>query len=373
MKANRYFFFLLLLLIWGCGAGDATFTIHGKNFGSNDIIGIYNPTTDKAYTIENLTNQEQTMKVYVTEPAYAILKIKHGLFTRDFWIYLSKGKYDIVADGDQKDEYPITHTETDEGKEFQEFYKIKKALKGTLTHQLENAVKEFDESDSSNVVEKTKNMDKWKTKMEAADLDVIKTFAKAYPESKHTLFLLDQLSSVESVPDVYLSIYNLLAKDVQNSKMGKKLLDDINTSKQMMPGSILPNIEGTTPEGTVFNAQKFLKKLNVIICWATYDAKSRRDNVKLIKIYEKFKNKNVEFIGISYDKNQKWWTDVIRDDQLIWPQFSDLKGAQSPNAKTFSALRVPYMLFTDQKGKIISVDIDVDSLDFEIEDYLSKH
>ena len=372
MKANQYFLFLLVLLIWGCSAGDATFTIQGKNFSSNDIIGIYNPATDKAYTIENLTNQEQTMKVYVTEPAYAILKIKHGLFTRDFWIYLSKGKYDIVADAELKDEYPVIYTETGEGKEFQEFYKIKKALKGTLTHQLENAVKEFDESDRSNVVEKTKNIDKWKAKMEAADLDVIKTFTKAYPASKHTLFLLDQLERVETAPDAYLSIYNLLAKDVQNSKMGKKLLKEINTAKQTMPGSTLPNIEGTTPDGTVFNAPRFLKKINVIICWTTYDAKSRRDNIKLIKLYEKFKNKGVEFIGISYDKNQKWWTDVIRDDQLIWPQFSDLKGAQSSNAKTFSALKVPYMLLTDQKGKILAVDIDIDNLDLEIENQLNK-
>ncbi|WP_412467047.1 thioredoxin-like domain-containing protein [Pedobacter sp. KLB.chiD] len=64
-----------------------------------------------------------------------------------------------------------------------------------------------------------------------------------------------------------------------------------------------------------------LKTVNLMICWVAYSGKNRKNNQILVHLYEKYKNRNVEFIGISFDRNKHSWESVIKADRLIWPQY----------------------------------------------------
>jgi len=369
---NHYYFLILFLSLYGCNEGKAVFTIHSKNYGANSVIGIYDPKTNKPITLDNINNGDQQLQLNLTDPGYAILRISGGARDYDYWVYLKKGNYDLTTDANEKSDYPINSSPGEEGKEFIEFYKIKKAINKSITDSLEKSEIEFDNSTRENVNEKAKIMGAWVNKSQTSYLDVVRAFAKKYPGSIHTPFLLDQFGQIETEALTYAAIFDSLDKDIKNSKAGKKLFAEINIAKRMMEGSNIPVIEGTNTAGEAWDPDKFLKRINVMICWTTYDTKVRRENPQLVELYKKYKDKGVEFIGISYDNNEKWWTDVIRDDQLSWPQFSDLQGAGSPNAKAFSNLRIPYMLLADKKGKILVSDVTVENLDFEIEDHLAK-
>ena len=371
MKHYPYLLILLLSLS-GCNEGQAVFTIHSKNYGQNAVVAIVDPKTNKPLTLDNINNGDQQLQLNLTDPVYAILRIPGSIRNYDYWVYLKKGNYEVTIDPNNTTDYPIKSSPGKEGREFIEFYQIKKAINQSITDSLEKAEIEFDASTRENVDEKAKIMSTWANKSQASYLEVIRVFAKKFPGSMHTPFLLDQFGQAETEALTYAAIFDGLDEDVKNSKAGKKLLTEINVSKKMMEGGSISSIEGTDPAGQLWNAGKFLKKINVIICWTTYDTKVRRENPQLVALYKKYKDKGVEFIGISYDKNRKWWTDVIRDDQLSWPQFTDLKGASSPNAKAFSNQRVPYMLLTDRKGKILVSDVNVESLDFELENHLVK-
>jgi len=369
---HHYYTLILLLFLFGCNEGEAVFTIHSKNYGQNAVVAIVDPKNDKPLTLDNINNGNQQLQVNLADPLYAILRVPGGLRNYDYWVYLKKGNYQAAIDANNTSDYPIKSSPGKEGKEFIEFYQIKKAINKSITDSLEKATIEFDHSTRENVNEKAKIMAMWANKSQSSYLEVIRSFARKFPNSMHTLFLLNQFGQVDTEALNYAAIFNSLNEDVKNSKAGKKLLAEINVAKLMMEGSTIPAIEGTNLTGESWNPEKFLQHINVIICWTTYDTKVRRENPQLVKLYKKYKSKGVEFIGISYDKNKKWWTDVIRDDHLSWPQFTDLKGASSPNAKAFSNQRIPYMLLTDKKGKILVSDVNVESLDFEIENHLAK-
>lgn len=366
----KHYYYLLLFLIAGCNEGEGVFHVQSKNFGKNAVFGIYDLKTNQSLSVENISNGKQVFKMNIIDRGYAVVRISGDHLDKNYLIHLHKGNYTIDMDAREMEKYPVKSSSSKEGAEFIDYYQMEKTTGKDITDSLEKAKIAFDHSTREDVTEKGKIMSDWSAKRITAKLEAIKVFAKKYPESQNTVILLDQLGLIETEAITYAAILNSLDKEVRESKPAQKLLKEINLSRQMMEGSTIPTIEGTNPKGNPFDAAKVFKKINVIICWTTYDTKSRKVNQQLIQLYQKYKNKDVEFIGISYDKNRKWWTDVIRDDQLIWPQYSDLLGAKSPNAKAFSDQRVPYMVLTDHQGKILTTDVYIEDLDFKIKSHL---
>lgn len=365
-----YYFVLLLLLLSGCNEGEAVFNIQSINAGKNAVIEIYDLKSNRPLGVTNIINGSQQLKITLISPQYGSINITENKVETPFLIYLEKGEYELETGKMQKDQYPVKRSSSRAETEFIDYYQIKEQTGRHLKASFEKAKIEFDNSTAANVAEKSEALSIWAAKNQKAALEAIKIFAKKYPESQNTIFLLNQLGLVETEAIVYATILKGLSPDVQQSKAGQELFKEITVSRQMSEGSIIPVIEGSNPKNQAFDAAKIFKKVNLIICWTTYDSKSRRANPKLVSLYEKYRNMDVEFIGISYDKNRKWWTDVIRDDHLDWPQYTDLKGAKSPNAKSFSDQRVPYMLITDQKGKILANDIEPGDLEFKIKSFL---
>lgn len=326
-----------------CSSGDATFNIKSKNHSKNDVIGIYS-LSNEMITARNLDSKSLTFTSYVEKKGYVRLVINSDKRT-EFWMFLDNASYEIETDAEDNSVYPIKSSSSKIEQEIIEYYKIKARL------QKEKG----DDADPFSTVQ---------------NLNAIEEYARTYPNLGHTLFFLEQENEAANHHDIYQSILNLLDPAIRETKAGKKLQEQILVGKSMELNTSLQEISGENLQGKAFNP-RVLKDLNVFICWATYDPNSRKNNIKLLPIYEKYKSKGVEFIGISYDKNEDWWRTVIKDDKLVWPQYNDFLGAKSPNAY-LSNHRVPYIFITNRYGEILSNKIEISSLDLEIDELLQK-
>ncbi len=366
MKKQFYLLTLLAGFLSACDPAPATFNLETKNFGPNAVITIQSAEKGETLKVENITNSNQTFKINIPIKGYATLKTEDGNRKGEYYFYLDEGDFKGTLDAKNINSYPLKSVPTQEGEQFLDFYKLKDKMSKNLLDSLDIAELEFDQASRSNIIEKAKNADRWREKKILLQMDIIKAFAKKYPGSAHSLFLLEQLGRADSEPKTYLSIFNSLDKDIQESKKGKNLLEEIKQANQMMAGSKMPGIEGENPEGKKFDLS-VLKKVNLIICWTSYSGKSRKNNQVLVKLYEKYKNKDVEFIGVSFDKKRDWWVNVIKDDHLTWPQYSDLMGAKSPNAKNLSNYNVTYFFLVDKNGTVLTNnDLSLDFVDDEI-------
>jgi peroxiredoxin len=361
---------LLFLLLSGCNEGEAVFTVQSKNYGPNAVIEIYDPVTNTILAADNLENTRHQFSLNLSIAQHALLRLRDSTGTFSFLIYLGKGSYQVNADRKSDKTYPVTASSTKETAQLIDYYNIKDQTSKSITDSLAIVTKQFDEATTKNILQKSEVLSLWSAKKITVELEAIKVFAKRYPDSQNIPFILDQLGLVETHALTYNEIFKGLSRQVQQSKAGEKLFKEITVASQMMEGSTIPVIAGENPDGQPFEASRVLKKINVIICWTTYDTKSRQASPVLVALYQKYRSQNVEFIGISFDDHKNWWTDVIRDDHLNWPQYSDLKGAKSPNAKAFSNLHIPYFLITDQKGKILTADVELQSLDFNLSNRL---
>ena len=366
MKKQRYLLTLLAGLFASCDPAPATFNFETKNFGPNAVITIQSAEKGEILKVENITNSDQTFKINIPIKGYATLRTEDGSRTGEYYFYLDKGSFKGVLDGKNINSYPLKGVPTEEGEQFINYYKLKDGMSKNLLDSLDIAEQAFDQATSANVLERAKEADRWREKKILLQLDIIRAFAKKYPSSTHTLFLLEQLGRADSEAKNYLSIFNSLDKEVQESKKGKSLLAEITQANQMMAGSKMPNIEGENIEGNKFDL-KVLKKINLVTFWASYSGKSRRDNQTLTSLYEKYKNKDVEFISVSFDKKRDSWLKTIKQDKLIWPQYADFKGSESPNAKNLSNYNVTYFFLVDKNGTVLTNnDLSLDFVDSEI-------
>ncbi|KQM75023.1 hypothetical protein ASE74_03340 [Pedobacter sp. Leaf216] len=371
MKKLLYFIVLLAILCSGCDPAPATFNLETKNFGPNAVITIQSAENSETLKVENITNGNQTFKINIPKTGYAILKTEDGPHKEEYFFYLDKGDYKGVLDGKNTNSYPFKTVPDQEGEAFIEFYKLSDNMSKDILDSLSKAEVDLDQANPNNIMERAQKADQWREKQLKLKLEIIRAFAKAHPKSTHPLFLLERLGTVDSEAKNYLSIFNLLSEEVKETKRGKNLLAEIKQANQMMAGSKMPLIEGENPKGRKFDL-KVLKKVNLVSFWASYSGKSRRDNQTLASLYEEYKNKDVEFISVSFDKKRDSWLKTIKEDKLIWPQYADFKGSESPNAKNLSNYNVTYFFLVDKNGNVLSNnDLTLDFVKSEIEKNLA--
>jgi thiol-disulfide isomerase/thioredoxin len=100
----------------------------------------------------------------------------------------------------------------------------------------------------------------------------------------------------------------------------------------------------------------FKGKYVLLDFWASWCGPCRRENPNVLKAYNKYHKKGIEFIGISNDDNRKKWTEAIVKDQLPWLQVSDLK-RQSKVLIDNRVFGIPTNLLIDPSGKIIAKNL----------------
>jgi peroxiredoxin len=153
--------------------------------------------------------------------------------------------------------------------------------------------------------------------------------------------------------------YENLAKEVKETKPGKKVGDILKAMTGVSVGKPAPEFSGPTPDGTTISLKNSLGKLTLIDFWAAWCAPCRRENPNVVKLYNEFKDKGFQIIGVSLDnpgEDQKW-KDAIVADKLTWPQISNLQGWADPIAKTYNITGIPATFLVDANGIIIAKDL----------------
>lgn len=93
-------------------------------------------------------------------------------------------------------------------------------------------------------------------------------------------------------------------------------------------------------------------------------------NVKAL--YEKYKNRGFDIVGLSFDNEAKAWTDAIDKMGLPWHHLSDLKGWKSLAASTYGINSIPATLLIGPDGKIVASGLSTPELDKKLEQLLRK-
>lgn len=160
-------------------------------------------------------------------------------------------------------------------------------------------------------------------------------------------------------PEVKKSEYYKQAKTIYES------IKRVSISQEA-PDFSIPDIDANLTQLSDFRGKYVL-----IDFWASWCAPCRASNPTLVKVYDTFKSRNFEIVGVSVDKNRERWLKAIEADGLQWTNLSNLNGWDE-TATTYGVKAVPQNFLIDPNGIIIAKNIEADKMMEELDKILPK-
>lgn len=132
------------------------------------------------------------------------------------------------------------------------------------------------------------------------------------------------------------------------------------------------NITGNNIEGKEISLSEYAGKGKYVLLnfWASWNTPSLKKIPELVKIYNKYKNKEFEIVGVSLDVNNKMWKSAVDNMNITWPQMSDLKGWNSELSAEYGFRSLPHMILIDKEGKIIDREFNTEELEAKLAELL---
>ena len=119
-----------------------------------------------------------------------------------------------------------------------------------------------------------------------------------------------------------------------------------------------PEISANNPDGKPIKLSDLRGKIVLIDFWASWCAPCRKENPTIVKLYDKYKDKDFTILSVSLDQDMINWRGAIKIDGLKWPNhISDLKGWGSAVISSYNFNAIPYTVLVNKEGKIIGEDL----------------
>ncbi len=216
-----------------------------------------------------------------------------------------------------------------------------------------------------NDVEKEKDLLAQMEQMQQERIDFMTDFVQQHPNSIVSALVIDRNLSYYSSLDqmeVYANGF-----DVINSKSQwvQSIKEKVSVAKRLQEGQPFLDITLSSPDGTPVALSDYAGKNKYVVIdfWAGWCMPCRMANPLMVKLYNRYKDKDFEIVGISLDKDKQEWIKAIEDDQLPWPQMSDLKYWQSEAAQLYAVNSIPYTILLDKDGKILAKGLHAQELE----------
>lgn len=105
-------------------------------------------------------------------------------------------------------------------------------------------------------------------------------------------------------------------------------------------------------EGNPVDLSKHKGNITILHFWATWGAPCIQEFPKVKKMYNKFKNKGVLFVGISLDDDIEDLRGFVKQETVDWPQVFDGKRWKGTLPSLYNVQRIPMIVVVDRENKV---------------------
>lgn len=146
--------------------------------------------------------------------------------------------------------------------------------------------------------------------------------------------------------------------------------DDKYATELVKAGTAAPDFKMKTPDGKNFQFSKFAKGKTVVLdFWASWCPDCRKDAPEVVRLYEKYRQFGIEFIGISMDTDVEAWKKAIEKYGITYPQVSELKKFKETDiAQAYGVKWIPSMVVVGPDGEVKLSTV----LTYKVDKYLKE-
>lgn len=349
------------------------FTISGETKGFADGTKVYISKIDDNDLVKidstEITGNAFQFKGEASEIEYSFVQIEEGKDLQPFHIpmILENGEIKVVADKADMASVKVTGTKNnDDLTKFNETaFSISKEIENFQKENNDKYQQAAAANDMATIESLMAEMETKKNKL----IDAGSSFIDANKNSYVSLILLAQFGPQMDSKE-FKTKFNNLSKEIKETKIGKEIAEQFKASDLVEIGQKAPDFKAPDLNGKEISLYENLGKVTVIDFWASWCGPCRQENPNVVKLYEAYKDKGLQIIGVSLDKEDAKWKKAIKDDNLTWIHMSNLKFWQDPIAKQYNVKSIPATFILDEKGTIIAKDLRGEELDAKIAELL---
>jgi len=169
---------------------------------------------------------------------------------------------------------------------------------------------------------------------------------------------------LDSLNGYFVSLYPRSKYSYYINKTKKKLA-------HLSPGKLAPDFELTALDGEVYRLDDFKGKVIFIDVWATWCVPCKKGFPKIVKLIEKYKEEDIQFLFMTNDRNIGNWKKYIKEHPELKGKHLMARG--TPFLEDYNITGIPRYLIIDKEGRFIDAFANRDRLEDSIEVGLNKN
>jgi len=190
------------------------------------------------------------------------------------------------------------------------------------------------------------NQKKW-----MADLEGFLTRFADADEAPDALLQLASASEYNAEEDKARAYYERLIKNYAASEASKKAAGALR--RLGLVGKTLA-IKGAGLNGETIDSAAIPAKAQVFVFWTTWASNVRADLPELIRVYQKFRDRGLEMIGVNLDNEKATLEQYLKEHPIPWPQIYEPRGMDSRLAVEYGIFSLPTLFLVDAAGKVVT-------------------
>ncbi len=363
---------ICLLALFSTLAGcvqNADFTITGEIKNAGDVKKIYlleAGTTRVAITDSATLDKDGKFEFKHFTPYANLYKLRIGGLFFDL-IAANGDKIEFTTDlNDKKNAYTVKGSANSEKiQEFNELASVYAEKNSKIEERYQAAIeaagKETPEAQKQYFDSSMVNI--------RAYSNAIIGFKDKNEASVASFYAMASLDSLTYEPQLITYAEGLKEKKYFTDNPGvQAFINRMVAAKKVSVGQKAPEFAISGFDGKPIKLSDYKGKYVMLDFWASWCGPCRQENPNVVKQYNLYKDKGLNILGISLDKNKDLWKKAIDADKLTWKHASELKEFEGSTPSLYRVYAIPSNFIIDPQGVIVAKNIS----GTDLEDFLKK-
>lgn len=146
--------------------------------------------------------------------------------------------------------------------------------------------------------------------------------------------------------------------DIIDAIADRKKDEEKNSYKEKLLNTTIGDFELLDVDGNTRHLSEMIGKSRFLFidCWASWCSPCIADIPHLKEVYEKYKDKGLEILGISFDRNKSAWKNAMKKHDMPWTNWCTTDQGDEMR-KSLQMQGIPFGILIDSKGKILELGI----------------
>lgn len=361
---------VIAMLSANAQANSKTFAIKGVVKGFASGFAVLNYTNNDQTITESchLINGNFSFKGKLNEPQEVYVGLRNGTHTKGFKFFAQNSSITINADTADLANVGVKGSAAQN-----DFEVYKNQIEGIdkKSAALNNTGRDL--FNAGKITENIKDsLLRIHDQLQSEKESVIETFVKAYPASVVSAWAIANTFAYDPVLSTIEPLYNVLSASNKNSMYGKAIQETITATKKTGIGQRAIEISQNDVNGKTINLSSFRGKYVLVDFWASWCGPYRTENPNVVKLYDAYKDKEFDILGVSPDINKDSWLHAIEADHLRWTEISDLNSWKNSAAVAYGVKGIPFNLLLYKNGIIIARNLHGTDLENKLKEIFSN-